>query len=105
MTTVTLSLLPNFKAKSHNSSEASLEFFPPANAVRTRTTASVLDTTSHKPSDAMIRNSSCGDNVTDLHSGTGITWYSKHSTAQGENKGINRVKLAVTMCVIHRINY
>jgi hypothetical protein len=71
ITAVTLSELPNFNAKSHSSSAASEAFFPAASALLALVTASVPLTTSHRPSDAMMRNSCPGRREIERHSGTG----------------------------------
>lgn len=72
MIVVTLSELPSLIAKSHSSSAASDAVRPSAKAVRALVTASVLLMTSHKPSDAMMRNSWPGRREIDRHSGLGI---------------------------------
>lgn len=72
MIVVTLSELPSLIAKSHSSSAASDAERPSAKAVRALVTASVLLMTSHKPSEAMMRNSWPGRREMDRHSGLGI---------------------------------
>ena len=72
MIVVTLSELPSLMAKSHNSSAASEAVCPRASAARALVTASALLITSHRPSDAMMRNSWPGRRDMDRHSGMGI---------------------------------
>jgi hypothetical protein len=87
MTAVTLSELPNFNAKSQSSSAASEAFFPAASALLALVTASVPLTTSHNPSEAIIRNSCPGRREIDRHSGTGRR-RSAWNTCAGSNSTV-----------------